>query len=40
LDPRLAGALVTTPRILDGRNVLDAKKWRSEGWTYKGMGRP
>jgi UDPglucose 6-dehydrogenase len=40
LDPSLAVALVTSPRILDGRNVLDAAKWRAAGWTYKGLGRP
>lgn len=40
LDPFEAAALVATPRILDGRNVLDAAKWRSAGWTYRGLGRP
>jgi UDPglucose 6-dehydrogenase len=40
LDPYELGASVTTPRILDGRNVLDAAKWRAAGWTYRGLGRP
>lgn len=40
LDPYDAAALVATPSILDGRNVLDPTKWRSAGWTYRGLGRP
>ena len=40
LDPHATKALVSAPRILDGRNVLDPAKWRAAGWTYKGLGRP
>jgi UDPglucose 6-dehydrogenase len=40
LDPHVTKPLVSAPRILDGRNVLDPAKWRSAGWTYKGLGRP
>ena len=40
LDPHVTKALVSAPRILDGRNVLDPAKWRAAGWTYKGLGRP
>ncbi|WP_120522811.1 UDP-glucose dehydrogenase family protein [Arthrobacter celericrescens] len=40
LDPHETAALVSKPRILDGRNVLDPAKWRAAGWTYKGLGRP
>lgn len=40
LDPHDTRALVSAPRILDGRNVLDPAKWRAAGWTYKGLGRP
>lgn len=40
LDPHGASALTGSRRILDGRNVLDAAKWRSAGWTYRGLGRP
>ncbi|MCU1512600.1 MAG: rkpK [Arthrobacter sp.] len=40
LDPHGTRALVSAPRILDGRNVLDPAKWRAAGWTYKGLGRP
>ncbi len=40
LDPFTLGARVSTPRILDGRNVLDPAKWRAAGWVYRGLGRP
>jgi UDPglucose 6-dehydrogenase len=40
LDPYELLAQVACPRILDGRNVLDAAKWRAAGWTYRGLGRP
>ncbi|MDQ0824594.1 UDPglucose 6-dehydrogenase [Arthrobacter sp. B2I5] len=40
LDPYEAASVVSTPKILDGRNVLDASKWRAAGWTYRGLGRP
>jgi UDPglucose 6-dehydrogenase len=40
LDPHITKTLVSAPRILDGRNVLDPAKWRAAGWTYKGLGRP
>ncbi|MBX7444908.1 MULTISPECIES: UDP-glucose/GDP-mannose dehydrogenase family protein [unclassified Arthrobacter] len=40
LDPYEAAALVSSPKILDGRNSLDASKWRAAGWTYRGLGRP
>lgn len=40
LDPHTTGSLVAMRRILDGRNVLNAAKWRDAGWTYRGLGRP
>ncbi|MET4899394.1 UDP-glucose/GDP-mannose dehydrogenase family protein [Paenarthrobacter sp. CC6] len=40
LDPYLLKSIVAIPRILDGRNVLDAAKWRAAGWQYRGLGRP
>lgn len=40
LDPYELISSVSTPRILDGRNVLDAAKWRAAGWSYRGLGRP
>jgi UDPglucose 6-dehydrogenase len=40
LDPYAISSSVAKTRILDGRNVLDAAKWRAAGWTYRGLGRP
>lgn len=40
LDPYIVKQSVRTPRILDGRNVLDPSKWRAAGWQYRGLGRP
>jgi UDPglucose 6-dehydrogenase len=40
LDPHETSAFTGSRRILDGRNVLDAGKWRAAGWTYRGLGRP
>ncbi|MGP4031787.1 UDP-glucose dehydrogenase family protein [Pseudarthrobacter sp. 1C304] len=40
LEPYALAELVGVPRILDGRNVLDAAKWRAAGWSYRGLGRP
>ncbi len=39
LDPTEAAALVSTARIIDGRNCLDADAWAEAGWTYIGLGR-
>jgi UDPglucose 6-dehydrogenase len=40
LDPETLGALVAARRMLDGRNVLDPRRWRAAGWTYRALGRP
>lgn len=40
LDPYETAGKVASRRILDGRNVLSPDKWRSAGWTYRGLGRP
>ncbi len=40
LDPYELADSVAHPRVLDGRNVLDASKWRAAGWIYRGLGRP
>lgn len=40
LDPYELSGAVASPRILDGRNVLDPSKWRAAGWIYRGLGRP
>lgn len=40
LDPVEMGALVKQQVVIDGRNTLDAPRWRAAGWTYRGLGRP
>lgn len=40
LDAYELTGLVSSSRVLDGRNALDAAKWRAAGWTYRGLGRP
>lgn len=40
LDPYETATRVSQTKILDGRNVLDATKWRAAGWMYRGLGRP
>lgn len=40
LDPYEIATLVAGTNILDGRNIVDADKWRAAGWTYRGLGRP
>lgn len=40
LDPRSLHGVVAHKYILDGRNALDAERWRREGWIYRGLGRP
>ncbi|MFE0193976.1 UDP-glucose dehydrogenase family protein [Streptomyces sp. NPDC058989] len=40
LDPAALAEVVAEPRILDGRNALDAQLWRKAGWTYRALGRP
>jgi len=40
LDPEHFGEVVAAKRVIDGRNVLDPKKWRAAGWEYHGLGRP
>lgn len=40
LDPAVLGEVVARRRLLDGRNVLDGKRWRAAGWRYRAMGRP
>ena len=39
IDPEWAVRLVKNPLVIDGRNCLDAERWRAAGWTYCGMGR-
>ncbi|BDZ65682.1 UDP-glucose dehydrogenase family protein [Agromyces mangrovi Wang et al. 2018] len=40
LDPESVAALVASPVIIDGRNVLSPADWRDAGFAYHGMGRP
>jgi UDPglucose 6-dehydrogenase len=40
LDPTALRDVVAQPRVLDGRNALDAQNWRAAGWTYRALGRP
>lgn len=39
LEPNSLRKHVRTPSIVDGRNCLDASKWRAAGWNYRGLGR-
>ncbi|OAR26105.1 UDP-glucose 6-dehydrogenase [Streptomyces sp. ERV7] len=40
LDPAALGEVAGARIVLDGRNALDAVKWREAGWTFRAMGRP
>jgi UDPglucose 6-dehydrogenase len=40
LDPYELLDSVATPKVLDGRNVLDSGKWRAAGWHFRGLVRP
>jgi UDPglucose 6-dehydrogenase len=39
-DPEQLGKVVTRRNIVDGRNALDADRWREASWTYRALGRP
>jgi UDPglucose 6-dehydrogenase len=39
-DPEEFGKAVARRNIVDGRNTLDADRWRAAGWTYRALGRP
>ncbi|QNQ91149.1 nucleotide sugar dehydrogenase [Corynebacterium poyangense] len=39
LDPVHAAAIVATPRMIDARNVLDARQWTAAGWQIRALGR-
>lgn len=40
IDPAELGAVVAERAIIDGRNALDAPRWRASGWTFRALGRP
>ena len=39
LEPNQISAIVRNRRVIDGRNCLDPRLWRSAGWDYRGIGR-
>jgi UDPglucose 6-dehydrogenase len=39
MDPVSLADVVSTPRVLDGRLVLDPDKWRAAGWDFHALGR-
>jgi UDPglucose 6-dehydrogenase len=40
MDPEVLGEVVNRRFIVDGRNALDADRWRAAGWHYRALGRP
>ncbi|AKS32298.1 UDP-glucose dehydrogenase family protein [Mycolicibacterium goodii] len=40
IDPAALKTNVRSAVVVDGRNCLDAKAWRSAGWYYRALGRP
>ncbi|MGO1568265.1 MAG: UDP-glucose dehydrogenase family protein, partial [Brachybacterium sp.] len=38
LDPVRAAGLVASPRMLDGRSVLDPRRWAEAGWELRALG--
>ena len=40
LDPVATADLVASPRIIDGRAVLNPQAWREAGWEFRALGRP
>jgi UDPglucose 6-dehydrogenase len=40
LDPEWLADRVARPIVIDGRNCLDAERWRDAGWRYRALGRP
>ncbi len=40
IDPVELGSVVAARHIIDGRNALDAPRWRAAGWTFRALGRP
>lgn len=39
LNPTTLAELVRSPRIIDGRNVLDRDRWVDAGWKFHALGR-
>ena len=40
IDPGALRSTVRTPVVVDGRNALDAERWKAAGWKYRALGRP
>jgi len=40
IDPDIMGSVVAHRRIFDGRDALDAARWRAADWEYRALGRP
>ncbi|PRB08880.1 UDP-glucose/GDP-mannose dehydrogenase family protein [Microbacterium sp. MYb64] len=40
MSPEDVAALTDGRIVIDGRNCLDAARWRAAGWRYRGLGRP
>ncbi|MDQ1747599.1 MAG: UDPglucose 6-dehydrogenase [Frankiaceae bacterium] len=40
MDPAALGDVVRQRNIVDGRNALDAARWRAADWHYRALGRP
>ncbi|KMO72301.1 UDP-glucose dehydrogenase family protein [Mycolicibacterium obuense] len=40
LDPEALAGTVRTKVVVDGRNCLDASRWRQAGWQLHALGRP
>ncbi|MBV9097409.1 MAG: UDP-glucose/GDP-mannose dehydrogenase family protein, partial [Frankiaceae bacterium] len=40
IDPAALGNVVRQRNVVDGRNALDAARWRAAGWHYRALGRP
>ncbi|MEV7084410.1 UDP-glucose/GDP-mannose dehydrogenase family protein [Streptomyces sp. NPDC093085] len=40
IDPGELSGAVAHRRIVDGRNALDAARWRAAGWNFRALGRP
>ena len=40
IQPAELESVTRAKRIVDARNCLDPRLWRSAGWTYRSFGRP
>lgn len=39
VDPASVAERLSSPRVVDGRNLLDRSQWRAQGFDYQGIGR-